>query len=349
MPPSKKPSPSPLWLFLTEPGLSRLLALELKYRKTLAQKARITTLFLRNYDLLVLPDSQVTSRRFASRLALHVMACPVFGRFTISKAQLDALAEAWKRDRPDGLVASIAGSKFQRQDLLRWVSKELGARGVTVPKGEAPRRPCWFIAVDESYYFGLPRFNYHEATGRERASDRSGSLPPVIAAAMGFAAKPGAQEVIWDPVMGTGTVIREAAALAPDARIIGSDTDAAAVAIARQALAKAKNIKLITGDSTSLDLGRNDLTLTLANLPFGKQFQPEQGTPALYEALLRQSLKAAAPNWRAVLLTSDHEALRQAVQAVGNLTLEKATSVKTRGLAADIWLVTRSRPARPSQ
>jgi predicted RNA methylase len=271
------------------------------------------------------------------------MACPVFGRFNISKAQLDALADAWKRDKPDGLVASIAGSKFQRQDLLRWVTKELGTRGIIVPKGESPKRPCWFMAVDEAYYFGLPRFNYHEAQGRERPSDRSGSLPPVIAAAMAFAAKPSANEVIWDPVMGTGTLIREAAALAPQARIIGSDTDADAIAIAKQALGKAKTIKLITADSTTLDLGRSDLTLTLANLPFGKQFQPEQGTPALYEALLRQSLKAAAPNWRAVLLTSDHAALAQAVKAVGGLTLDKTASVKTRGLAADIWLVTRSR------
>ena len=57
----------------------------------------------------------------------------------------------------------------------------------------------------------------------------------------------------------------------------------------------------------------------------------------------RQSLKAAAPTWRAVLLTSDHAALAQAVKAIGGLTLDKAASVKTRGLAADIWLVTRSR------
>ena len=341
MQPPKKPTPSPLWLFLTEPGLARMLGLELKYRKITAQKARATTLFLRNYDLLVLPDSQITSRSFASRLALHVMACPVFGRSNISKAQLDALAEAWKRDRPDGLVASIAGNKFQRQDLLRWVTKELTARGINVPKGETARRPCWFMAVDDSYYFGLQRFNYHDADGRERASDRAGSLPPVIAAALCFAAKPAANEVIWDPVMGTGTLIREAAAVAPKAQIIGSDTDEAAVAIARVALGRNKAIRLTVADSTSLDLGRTDLTLTLANLPFGKQFRPEQGTQALYEALLRQSLKSAAPNWRAVLLTSDHAALHQAVHAVGGLMLDKAASVKTRGLAADIWLVTR--------
>jgi len=343
LPQKNKAAASPLWLFLTEPGLARLLTLELKFRKIIAQKARPKTLFLRNYDLLVLPDSQITSKQVNTRLALHVMACPVFGRFKISHAQLDGLAEAWRRAHPDGLVASIAGNTFQKQDLLRWVSKELGARGVTVPLGESSKKPVWFLAVDESYYFGLPRFNYHDAAGRARPTDRAGSLPPVIAAAMAFAAKPGRHDVVWDPVTGTGTVLREAAALMADAEFIGSDIDPKALAIARAALGKHKNIRLIDGDSTSLDPGRTDLTLTLANLPFGKQFQPDGGTEPLYEALLRQSLKLAAPNWRAVLLTSDHAALRQAINAVGGLTLEKIAGLRTRGQAADIWLVTRSR------
>jgi hypothetical protein len=316
-----KPDTIPLWLFLTEPGLAPLMVKELKFRDIVAAKARA----------------------FQPRLALHVMAGPVFGRNKISGRQLDLLAEAWRRERPDGLVASVAGKTFQRQDILRWLAKEMGARGIKTAVSAAPRRPAWLLAVDESYYIGLPRFNYHDSPGRTRDEDRSGSLPPVIAAALCFAARPGEGEVIWDPVMGTGTILREALALAPDAELIGSDTDEKAVEIARKALGKAPNVQLIAGDSTTVDLARRDLTLTLANLPFGKQFQPETGTAPLYEALLRRSLAFAAPNWRAVLLTSDHAALRHATEAVGGLSLEKLASIRTRGLAADIWMV---RPSR---
>ncbi len=338
-----KPDTIPLWLFLTEPGLASLMVKELKFRDIVAAKARATTLYLANYDLVVLPASQVKARTFPTRLALHVMACPVFGRNKISGRQLDILAEAWRRERPDGLVASVAGKTFQRQDILRWLGKEMGARGLKTSVSAAPRRPAWFLAVDESYYIGLPRFNHHDASGRTRDEDRAGSLPPVIAAALCFAARPSTHEVIWDPVMGTGTVLREARALLPEAELIGTDMDDKAVAIARKAFGKAPDVHLFTGDSATFDLARRDLTLTLANLPFGKQFQPETGTAPLYEALLRRSLAFAAPNWRAVLLTSDHAALRHATEAIGALSLEKLASIRTRGQAADIWLVTPSR------
>jgi RMKL-like, methyltransferase domain len=339
--PSKNSSAVAFWLFLTEPGLAPLLIRELKYRKIAAQKARATTLFLRNYDLVILPDSQVQSRSFPTRLALHVMACPVFGRSSITKAQLDRLADAWRRNKPDGLVSSIAGNTFQRQDLMRWLTKEMTARGITVGATAAPKRPVWLLAVDDSYYFGLPRFNYHNAPGRERPDDRSGSLPPVIAAALCFAAKPAPSEVIWDPVMGTGTVLREAMEQVASGTFIGSDIDTNALDIARKSLGTRQNMALLAGDSTKLDLGRHDLTLTLANLPFGKQFQPETGTASLYEGILRRSLDFAASSWRAVVLTSDDAGLRQAVAAVGGLALEKIAGVRTRGLAADIWLIAR--------
>jgi tRNA G10 N-methylase Trm11 len=157
-----------------------------------------------------------------------------------------------------------------------------------------------------------------------------------------FAAKPQSNEVILDPVMGTGTILAEAAQMAPGAQLIGSDLDPAAVAIARKSLVDLRGARLVHRDSTRADLDGPDLTLTLANLPFGKQHKSSYGNRALYEAILRRSLERAAQNWRAVLLTSDEESLQSAVSAIGGLALSKVADNRVRGQAATIWSLRRS-------
>lgn len=329
----------PLWLFLSEPGLGAPLVKELKYRDVIRAKTRAQTWHLRNYDLLVFPDSQIAGAVNASRIALDALVCPAFGRHKITDRQLDRLAHEARADRCDGLVSSVAGSIFARQDIMRWLEARLGERGLKFA-GEA-LRPIRLFIIDEHFYFGLTRFNYHDAPGRERDMDRHGSLPPTIAAAMCFAANLQNREVVWDPVAGTGTLLREAAATLKEPTLIGSDIDTQALDIAETSLAATPGHKLWNADSTTLDLQRKDVTLTLANLPFGKQFKSSEGNALLYERILRRSLDHAAPNWRACLLTSDAGALAASVDAIAQLTMEKVASVRIRGHAASIYLIRR--------
>jgi precorrin-6B methylase 2 len=335
-----KPAPRPLWLYLTEPGLGPLLANELKFLGAVERKAQFAKLHLRNHDLLVLPDVAVKKREAKPRLATNVLAAPVFGRASVSPRQLDYLAEAFRTERAGGIANAVAGETFARVDFLPWIGRELRARNIRIP--EEPSRVMWFIAVDDKFYFGFPRFNHHDAAGRVPGREREGSLPPVVGAAMVFAAKPGTNEVILDPVMGTGTILAEAAAMAPDAALIGSDIDREAVETARRNLARVKNAKVFQRDSTNAPFERSDLTLTIGNLPFGKQHKSAGGNRALYEALLRRSLAHAASNWRAVLLTSDDEALEGAVGAIDGLACTRVAGIKVRGQPATIWSVTRS-------
>ena len=327
----------PLWLFLSEPGLGPLLIKELKHRDVIRAKTRAQSWHLRNCDLLVFPDSQIVGDIRASRIALDVLACPIFGRHKITEAQLDRLAATARTDKIDGLTSSVAGSVFQRQDIMRWLEARLRDRGITLRQDAS--RPIRLFIIDESYYFGFTRFNYHEAPGRERDTDRHGSLPPTVAAAMCFAANPQSHEIVWDPVAGTGTLLREAAAMMSEPELIGSDIDSQAIEIAKAGLAAHARHRLYCADSTALDLERNDLTLTLANLPFGKQFKAGEGNAAFYEKILRRSLMHAAPNWRACLLTSDEPALDAAVIAIGTVSSQKVASVRIRGQLASIYLI----------
>jgi tRNA G10 N-methylase Trm11 len=263
----------------------------------------------------------------------------VFGRERAGARQLDLLARAIQHESIDGLVSAIAGDVFSRNDFMPWLSRELAARRVRL--SQSYKRAVWLLAVDDKFYFGLPRFNHHDAPGRSSAREREGSLPPVVAAAMVFAAKPRSNEVIIDPVMGTGTILVEASQMAHGAQLIGCDIDAAAVALARRSLGHVRGARLLHRDSTRADPDGPDITLTLANLPFGKQHKSSYGNRALYEAILRRSLEHAAPTWRAILLTSDEESLQSAVGAIGGLTLSAVASIKVRGQAATIWSLRR--------
>jgi len=336
---SARPADSerPLWLFLTEPGLGALLIRELKFLDAIAQKAQLAKLHLRNYDLMAAPDAVVRSPGAAPRLALHVLACPIFGRERVSQHQLDRLAQIAIREKSSELVKSIAGGSLSKPEFERLVVRGLSERGVRFSVGTG--RPIWLLAVDEKYYFGFPRFNFHDAKGRGRASQREGSLPPVIAAAMVFAAKPGPREVIWDPVTGAGTILAEAAVMAPQAKLIGSDLDPSALAMARNRLPS--HARLMRSDVAHAELDSRDLSLTIANLPFGKKFKSSGGNRALYETVLRRSLDYASTEWRASLLTSDADALKAAAEAVGGLALHEVAQITVRGVKAAIWLVTR--------
>jgi hypothetical protein len=287
-----------------------------------------------------LPEVVVRRRYGAPRLATNVLVSPVFGRNQIGAGQLDLLTHIFRAERVDGVVTSIAGDTFTRSDFMPWLLRELASRRVRF--SESHKRPAWFLAIDEKFYFGFPRFNYHDAPGRSRVHEREGSLPPVVAAAMVFAARPASNEVILDPVMGTGTILGEAAQMSADARLIGSDLDPSAVAIARRSLAHVRGARILHQDSTRADLGGADITLTHANLPFGTQHKSSYGNVALYEAILRRSLEHAALTWRAVLLTSDEESLRSAAQIIGGLDLAPIANVRVRGQGATIWSLRRS-------
>lgn len=334
-PPSTE-SERPLILFLCEPGLADLLAKELKYHGIIRQKARPNKFNLRNYDLLVYPGNQIIGDPHLSRLALHALRAPVFGRRVVTDRQLDRLAAAFRRENVDGLVSSVAGASFQRQDLLRWIVKQMRDRHVDF--APQPRHPAWLLVVDHSYWAGFPLFNYHQATSRNSGSERAGALPPTIAAGMVFLAAPRSEDVIWDPVAGSGTLLVEASEMVRGARLLGTDLDSGAVAIAAARL-RGKNAVVKVGDSLTQDLARGEVTLVLANLPWGRQHRSDLPLDVLYEGILNACLRNGAPGWRGCFITSDQEAFLRAIERVAVLEIRVRMAVKVRGYPADIFLV----------
>ncbi|HEY1425094.1 MAG TPA: hypothetical protein VGF50_00350 [Caulobacteraceae bacterium] len=322
----------PLYLFLTEPGLSGLALLELRHLKLVTRKARPLRLGLRNYDVLVLPGDVVAPGAGVSRLCTNVLRASVFGRSAVTPRQLDALATLFRQGGYARLTASLAGDHFNRLDLARWVRQQLISRGVALAEAG---RALWLIVVDDKFYFGEELQNYHDAPGRDQASTRSGALPPTIGAAMVFAAQVSADDVVWEPTAGSGGLVGELLSQSK-APVLATDVDANAVAGLRQRFARAERLWTAHGDAGVAVLPRSDLSLTIANLPFGALYQPQGGAAALYLAILRNSLAHAGRRWRGVFLTSDGAAMSDASARAG-LAASVVAEIKVRGMSAAIW------------
>lgn len=346
--PSKQPSASPGraedrqagWVLRCAPGLARLLGHELRFRKAIGKGDRLDVVRQRNHDLLFVKSLRKADSLPDLRIAEEVHRCLAYGRFKISNRQIDALARHLSGSGLGRkLVVTADGSHFDRRDLSRWITRQLAERGIRLSEGS--ERLLWVFCVDQDYYVCEPAFAHRAGLRPARTAEREGALPPTIAAAMAFAAKPEPGDLVLDPVCGSGTLLAEAAGYQKALRLIGFDIDRAAVKAARANLAQAEAAEIRQGDGAATDLEPGSVSLMLANLPFGKQFGDTRSNPVLYRSLIEEFMRVGRPGrWRAVLLTSDAESLRAALPADGGLSSQPLFTVKIRGEMASALLVT---------
>jgi hypothetical protein len=331
---------APGWLLRCAPGLAKTLITELRFNGLVDRRTRPTILWQRNHDLVFLPRLRKEPRPTDLRIAEEIHRCPIYGRYKISHRQLDVLAAALRASRGAWhLVVTVDGTRFNRHELARWLARELKQRGAALDE-QSPRLASLFC-VEESYYLCLPFRAAEEAALRQhRVTERPGSLPPTIAAAMAFLANPRDDDTILDPVCGSGTLLAEVHGYACGAQLRGIDQDRQAIAAARRNLAHVPQLEVASADARSTGLPGGSQSLFLANLPFGKQFGSPAENRRLYQEILAELIRLGRPeSWRAVLLTSDIEALKAAVAANPGARIMGETPVKIRGEAATIAIL----------
>jgi predicted RNA methylase len=325
------------WVVRSAPGLGRTLQAELRHDGLLGADDRADLLWQRNHDLLFAPRLTRPPAAHNLRIAEDVDRCLIYGRYKLSDSQLDRLAQLLTGPRRR-LVVSADGRHFNRHDLARFLGRELGRRGVRLDDG-APA-PLLVFCIEQAYYACVPLRDADETAGRDRRQvERAGSLPPPIAAAMAFMARPGDDDTILDPVCGSGTLLAEAAGYAPGARLIGRDQDLQAVKTARRNLKSFAAAAIDHADARALGLPDGSVSLALANLPFGKQYGDVAENRTLYVEVLRELRRVAAPTrFRAAVLVSDRGLLRDSVRDAG-LRIRHDTAIRVRGEDAVIALL----------
>ncbi len=148
------------------------------------------------------------------------------------------------------------------------------------------------------------------------------SLKPQLAAgllALGrpFGAEPPA--AVGDPFCGGGTLLLEAAARWPAARLLGGDRSAAAaegVAANLAALGASARASVAEGDARALAWPEK-VDLLVMNPPFGDRLGRELDLEAFYRSVLGAALDVTTPDARAVVLARRRGAFNRALRGSG--------------------------------
>lgn len=152
----------------------------------------------------------------------------------------------------------------------------------------------------------------------ERAYTQRVTLRPNLAyAALRLAGISETTRTLLDPCCGSGTILLEAADLAPNAALLGSDRNPLAVEGARQNLALAGLAQRSRIDEIDLqqlsehhEPGSVDLLVT--NPPYGRHLGRGMHFFGFYACLLREADRVLGPEGRLVVFARKYEAFRSA-------------------------------------
>src|SRR5262249_36152420 len=150
---------------------------------------------------------------------------------------------------------------------------------------------------------------------------------------------PRGHDVVWDPFVGSGVELCERALSGPYRRLVGSDLDAAALAVARENLATldARDVTLIQGDATRLRPPGPPITLIVTNPPLGRRVQRGAALGPVLDRFVAHAARSLATGGRLAWI-SPFPARTREVAASSGLTLARSLEVDMGGFTAEMQL-----------
>jgi 23S rRNA G2445 N2-methylase RlmL len=174
-----------------------------------------------------------------------------------------------------------------------------------------------------------------------RVGDVPAASHPTIAAALARVSGVRADDVVWDPFVGSGAELVERARLGPYRALLGSDRDPRALEVARKNLAAAG----LTADlalADALEHAPPGVTLVVTNPPMGRRAARAPALGATLDRFVAHAARVLVPRGRLVWIAPWPERSRAAAQAAG-MTLESARDVDMGGFTAQLQRWSRSR------
>lgn len=248
------------------------------------------------------------------------VAKAVFGRHTRGAAtfRLDWVEGGHKRALAWDVAAAVARAGGARNDprSATWVARVSLARGAA-EVGLVPVGPL------------AARFAY-------RVRDVPAASHPTIAAAIARLGGVDADDVVWDPFVGSGTEIVERARLGPYRALFGSDLDRRALAAADENLraARVDGVRLVQGDALVVPPPRG-LSLVLTNPPLGRRVRRDAELKETLARFVARVGAALAPGGRLVWIAPHAHVARREASGVG-LELVRSWTVDLGGFSCEI-------------
>jgi 23S rRNA G2445 N2-methylase RlmL len=179
-----------------------------------------------------------------------------------------------------------------------------------------------------------------------RPTERPGALRPTVAAAMARLAGPRPPgRVLLDPCCGSGTVLREAAALGWEP--VGGDLDPTAVEVAHHTLGTLAlgtltlgtlgRARLFRADVRRLPLTDASVAAVASNLPFGKQYELQGRPERWFAATLDELARVVRPDGRIVLLVPSSPAFQGALGRQPAVQLAERLELRLLGMRTALW------------
>jgi predicted RNA methylase len=240
-------------------------------------------------------------------------------------------------------LAWAAGGK--RRARTWRAASEVAARAKTagIDLVNDPTASLWDVIVYEAV--GALRIEISPRLADPRFAYRLGDVPaashPTIAAALVRAGGVLPGDVVWDPFVGSGTELCERALAGPYRMLMGTDRDAAAIAVARQNLAAAgaRDPVLMVGDATALALPARP-TLIVTNPPLGRRVERTPELAPMLDKLIDRAARSLVKGGRMAWIAPFPER-SDAIAARGGLTVELAEDVDLGGFTARLQVLRR--------
>jgi tRNA (guanine6-N2)-methyltransferase len=237
------------------------------------------------------------------------------------------------------LICTVGGDhRFSTGDLYRAVSDTLAANGT----GIEAEQSAYILHLQVKGGKALLGFQLAQSRLRNRDYRREtvpGGLEATAAYCMALLAeiKPG--DVCLDPMCGGATLLIEAALGFGPGRLIGGDISPEALAAARQNDAAARTkIDLMQWDAGRLPLNSTSVDVLLCNLPFDKKVSYAEGDSGTF--ILEELTRVIRPGGRAVLLTSDREAMESFLEyGRSSFTCKRRLPLRLRGVEPFLYLL----------
>jgi len=166
-----------------------------------------------------------------------------------------------------------------------------------------PHESLWEVVIDAARgtlelcprRFDDPRFSY-------RHEDVPAASHPTLAAALARVAGVRADDIVWDPFVGSGLELIERGLLGPFRELHGSDLESDALAAARANAERAQlELRLAQGDARSHRV--KGVSLIISNPPMGRRVTRDGNLGPLLDAFLANAATFLAPGGRVVWLS----------------------------------------------
>jgi len=171
-----------------------------------------------------------------------------------------------------------------------------------------------------------------------RRRDVPAASHPTIAAALARVAGVRNDDVVWDPFVGSGAELVERALLGPYASLAGSDTDASALAAARENLGAA-GFPARLDQTDALAHSPRGVTLIVTNPPMGRRASRGPDLMDTLDRFVAHASSVLVPGGRLVWISPSPRRTRAAAARAG-LTLDWARTVDMGGFEGEMqrWL-----------